>query len=275
MSICLKPKNRFFIFAVKSSPDQILIGNLQIEKYKKENWEKEPAALIFNKNNLQKTMVVAALRQALRSKKKQILFQRGTSMEIAQWWNESYYYHTHTLVTKENYSDFKALYEKALRKWENYQTGMIENDPHPQPHKSKFLIYKKSREKIYKVPLEGSYLLSLVYVLANQYPYREIPAMEITRDRAPGPAWFSGDPGPRVKPHKALSKALEKESYITDLNTAVLYHLHEVSDRLAASEAQICSHIALYHKLKFYFKENDAEQTLDHLDKIFNYWGVR
>ena len=240
-------KKSLFYFRCEDWEDQLLIGNTQIECQKKENWPKPHGDIILNKNNLKKTMVQAAIAHALQTGKERILFHAGSAMEISQWFSPRNSMHSRILINKRNYNKYFKLHQQALKKFDNYKAGDIMDD-----NGYKVIIYKKTDKQIYKHSLGAAHLIPLVYILANKYSYQKIARKEILRD-------------------KIIPKKIKSEGYITDLNHEILYTLYDIDEKRENNDSKTLAHIALYKKLKYYFKKQDAENTLLHINKLFNY----
>ena len=100
-------KNDFrsvYFMRCEESAEQILIGNLQIDDTMPQYWD-DPVVgqIMLQTKNMTSMMVQHALRHALRTGKKDILFQCGDANDLTQWGRQSL---REVRVTRRNYKKF-------------------------------------------------------------------------------------------------------------------------------------------------------------------------
>ena len=247
-------KNSVFYIRCEEFEDNILIGNMQIDCSKKGRWgDKDAANILMKKKNIYQIMIQEAINYAIKKRRKKILFQSGSAVEISQWYDERYYFRERTLITEKNLAAYKKFYNQALEEFDNYKKGDIINEVFAD-----WLIIEKDSKKLEKYSLNHSYLIPLVYILTTFHGFRKsITEKDITKKL--------------IKDYitRKTIKNVYADWFIDDLNS-VLAETPRYDKMLSRQRGKTMAHLALYNCLKYCVKIKDAEKTLFFINKIFD-----
>ena len=95
--------------------NKILFGNLQIDARAPGDWQNKALAQeVRRPKNIYNMMVQQAVKHALETGQKEILFQAGDAVEIAQWQKT---YFCRIKVTEKNYAKINKIYEQELARF--------------------------------------------------------------------------------------------------------------------------------------------------------------
>ena len=112
-----KEENSIFYARFEERGEEVLVGNMQIDPRKYSGWRDEalPKTLLQTKN-IYRALVQEAVKQALKTGKRRILFQGGVAMEHAQGLPARRRVKKIT-ITRENHQKYKRLYEEWQEKF--------------------------------------------------------------------------------------------------------------------------------------------------------------
>ena len=101
--------------------DKMLIGNLQIDANNPVAWaEPARAQVLLSAKTMDLTLVQEAVRYALGAGKKDIYFQDGDAMELAQYSRQSF---EEIMITEENYAQYAAEHRQHLEDFAQIAVG--------------------------------------------------------------------------------------------------------------------------------------------------------
>ena len=130
-----------FFMRAETHGDQILLGNLQIDDKHGDFWARpEVGKILLKTKNMDLNLVQHALRHAINSGHKEILFHAGDTMEAAQF---KFSFPKKTLITKDNYEIYHRDYLNKL----NILTQLARGDIIYENNNTCLLYYRATQDK--------------------------------------------------------------------------------------------------------------------------------
>ena len=216
----------FFMRVEEFGPaaDKVLVGNLQVDETRPEDWAPAAQGRIFLKpKNLDLMLAQEAIKYALAAGKKEILFQDGDAMDLAQYREPVF---EEIMITPANVAQYTA---EDLRQRQKF-TQMAVGDNIGEPGQHKRIVYEKTPAAMKIVNYTLNNLNSLAAYLreARDLPGRTDHEELLTRLHKVRQAWQAPD---LLATRAALDDFWDQVAQTRLPRTAQAAKLHYLQDR--------------------------------------------